>query len=96
MDTAYKIYANILEERLRKETEKKLEDGQFGFREGRGTTDAIYVLNYVVSRELGKKKGKIFAFFADLKAAFDKVDRTKLGGMMRRAWYRREVKEEDH
>lgn len=79
MDTAYKIYANIciINERLRKEIEKKLEEGQFGFREGRGMTDAIYVLNYIVNRELMKKKGKIFAFFADLKAAFDKVDRIK-------------------
>ncbi|XP_067209997.1 uncharacterized protein [Linepithema humile] len=82
MDTAYKIYANILNERLRKEIEKKLEEGQFEFREERGTTDAI--LNYIVNRELMKKKGKIFAFFADLKAAFDKVDRIKLGKMLKR------------
>lgn len=39
--------------------------------------DAIYVLNHVVDREIGGKKGKIFAFFADLKAAFDRVDRKK-------------------
>lgn len=31
------------------------------------------------------KQGKIFAFFADLKAAFDKVDRSKLREMLRRA-----------
>lgn len=84
MDTAYKIYANILNERLKKETERKLGEGQFGFREGRGTTDAIYVLNYIANREAGKKRGKIFAFFADLKAAFDKVDRRKLGEILKR------------
>jgi len=82
MDTAYKIYANILNKRLKKEVERKLEEGQFGFREGRGTTDAIYVLNYVVNREIARKRGKVFAFFVDLKTAFDKVNRIKLGKML--------------
>jgi len=85
MDTAYKIYANILNERLKKEVERKLEEEQFGFREGRGTTDAIYVINYIVNREIASKRGKVFAFFADLKAAFDKVDRTKLREMLKKA-----------
>jgi len=84
MDTAYKLYANILNERLKREVKRKLEEGQFGFREGRGTTDAIYVLNYVINREIVRKRGKVFAFFADLKAAFDKVDRTKLGEMLKK------------
>ncbi|XP_011637362.1 trichohyalin-like [Pogonomyrmex barbatus] len=80
MDTAYKIYAKVLNERLKKEIEKNLKEGQFGFREGRGTIDAVYTLNYVANRELARKKGN--AFFADLKAAFDKVDRKKLGEMI--------------
>jgi len=33
---------------------------------------------------LSKKRGKIFAFFADMKAAFDKVDRRKLNEMLKR------------
>jgi len=32
MDTVYKIYANILNERLKRKVERKLEEGQFGFR----------------------------------------------------------------
>lgn len=43
-----------------------------------------YVLNYVVNKEISKKRGKIFALFIDLTAAFDKVDRTKLGEMMKK------------
>lgn len=85
MDTAYKIYASLLNEKMKKVAEKRMEEGQFGFRTGRGTTDAIFTLNYIVNRELSKNKGKIFAFFADLKAAFDKVDRAKLGEMLREA-----------
>lgn len=85
MDTAYKIYASILNEKMKKVAEKRMEEGQFGFRIGRGTTDAIFTSNYIVNRELSKNKGKIFAFFADLKAAFDRVDRAKLGEMLREA-----------
>lgn len=54
---------------------------QFGFRKGRGTTDAIYTMNYIVNKELSRKGGKIFAFFADLRAVFDNVDRRQLSEM---------------
>lgn len=84
MDTAYKIYANLLNDRLKAEVEEKLEEGQFGFRPERGTSDAIWILNYIANREISKKRGKMFVFFVDLKAAFDKVDRRKLRKMMRR------------
>ena len=46
--------------------------------------DAVYIVNHVVNRELSKKGGKIFVFFADLKAAFDNVDRKLLNEMMRK------------
>ena len=85
MDTAYKIYAGLMNERLKEEVEKRLEEGQYGFRKGRGTVDAIYTLNYIANREIAKKKGKVYAFFADLKAAFDRVNRKELGEMMKKA-----------
>lgn len=56
-----------------------MEERQFGFRAEKETTDAIYILNYVINRKLSKDKGKSFAFFADFKAAFDRLDRAKLG-----------------
>lgn len=71
MDTAYKMYASVLNERMKVEVEEKAEEGQFDFRQERGTADAIYVMNHVVNRGIKKKKRKVFAFFADLKAAFD-------------------------
>lgn len=82
MDTVYKIYVNILNRKLMEETEMKLQETQFGFRKERGSIDAIYIMNYIINRELKKKGGKVFAFFADLKAAFDKVNRRKLNDMM--------------
>lgn len=68
MNTAYKMYANILNDKLMRGVKDKLQETQFGFREGRGAIDAIYVLNYIVNKELGRKGGKIFAFFADFKS----------------------------
>lgn len=70
---------------MKKAAEKRKEEGQFSFRTGRGTTNAIFTLNYIVNKELSKNKDKIFAFFADLKVAFDRVDRAKLGEMLREA-----------
>lgn len=84
MNTAYKIYAGVLNEKLIKAVEEKLQETQFGFRKGRGTADAIYVLNYIINKELSKKRGKVFAFFADLRAAFDRVDRQELNRRMKR------------
>ena len=50
-----------------------------GFRKGRGTIDNIYVLNYMVGKEIEKEK-KVIAAMIDLKAAFDWVNR----GVLRR------------
>jgi len=44
MDTAYEINASILNEKLMEQVERKLQEGQYGFRSGRGTIDAIYML----------------------------------------------------
>ncbi|XP_050471575.1 golgin subfamily A member 6-like protein 22 [Bombus huntii] len=84
MDTAYKIYAGILDERLKVEIEDKLVESQFGFRKGRGVIDAVYVLNYIIDKQLSGERGKQSAYFADLKSAFDRVNRKKLGEIMRR------------
>lgn len=88
MDTAYKIYANILNDilndRLGKEVKEKLKEVQFGFRKGRGTTDAMYIMNYIVNKELCRKGGQIFAFFVDLRAMFDNVDRRLLNEIMKK------------
>lgn len=57
MASSYKIYAMTLEERLKREVEEKdiVPQNQTGFRKRMGTIDNIYVLNYLISRQLGKK-----------------------------------------
>ena len=53
-----------------------------GFRKGRSTIDTIYIHNHVINREVTKRRGKVFVFFADLKTAFDRLDRTELNRIM--------------
>lgn len=80
LDTAYKIYAMILEKKLTTEAEENniLQDNQSGFRKGRGTTDNIYILNYSIKEEMCKKGEKLYALFTDLKRTFNKINRYKI------------------
>ncbi|XP_071582471.1 uncharacterized protein [Temnothorax nylanderi] len=86
--TAYKVYAEILRNRLEEIMEMKgmIPDSQAGFRKGRSTMDNIFILNHIVQREKEKGmaigKDKIFAIFVDLRAAFDNVDRGILWKIM--------------
>jgi len=84
--TAYKIYAMVLAERLREEVERKgiLPPSQTGFRRGVRTIDQIYVLNYLINKRVVERKGKMVVMFMDMKAAFDSVDREILMKMMRK------------
>ena len=54
MDTGYKIFAEIMRKRIEKEMRqgKGLDDTQMGFREGRGTMEAVFVLKNAVSFRL--------------------------------------------
>ena len=84
--TAYKVYAAVLAERLRQEVEEKrlLPPSQAGFRRGMGCMDNIYVLNHLINRQVTRKERKMVVFFIDLKAAFDSVDREVLVREMRK------------
>lgn len=43
----------------------------------------MYILNYLVNRQLSRKKGELIAFFINLKTAFDSVDRRILEKAMK-------------
>ena len=77
--TAYKLYTEILRNRLIKEVEDKgiLPENQVGFRRGRATMNNIFVLEHLIQMAKERKK-KLYAIFIDLKAAFDTVNRNKL------------------
>lgn len=58
--TLYKIYAAMMADRLREEVEREeiIPPNQMGFRRGMGTIDNIYILNYIINRQIEKKRGK--------------------------------------
>ncbi|XP_077277120.1 uncharacterized protein LOC143905535 [Temnothorax americanus] len=85
--SAYKIYAEIIRGRLEESVERKglLPESKAGFRRGRSTMDNIFVLDHLTQRvDKNGKKGKVYALFADLKAAFDNVERGQLWRILRK------------
>lgn len=86
MPTLYKIYAMLSAVRLREDVERKkiVPQNQTGFRRGMEMIDNIYVLNYLINRQIAKKGKEMLGFFIDLRAAFDRVNRKVLVGELRR------------
>ena len=72
-----KIYERILEKRLRVMVEEKLEEGQYGFRPQRGTTELIFTLRMIMEKSWEWAKD-IYIVFIDLEKAFDRVPRNNL------------------
>ena len=72
LEQTLKLYERVLEVRIRKQV--NINDMQFGFMPGKGTTDAIFITRQVQEKHLAKKKELYFAF-VDLEKAFDRVPR---------------------
>ena len=72
MDQVLKVVERIVEKQIRSQI--NIDEMQFGFMPGRGTTDAIFILRQMQEKFLGKKKNLYFAFI-DLEKAFDRVPR---------------------
>ena len=56
--TCRKILLYIIKNRITKIINEHLEESQFGFREGSGTRNAIYVLRTIGERMMQKKRRK--------------------------------------
>ena len=66
----YYVLERVIEARLRKTV--KIDEMQFGFCPGKGTTDAIFIVRQVQEKFLGKQK-ELWMAFVDLEKAFDRV-----------------------
>ena len=69
-----KLFSRIYSERLPEDVESRglLGEMQFGFRKGRSTLDAVFVLTQMLEKQKKAGKGVAMAFL-DLRKAFDRV-----------------------
>ena len=77
-----KLFESVIERRLREKV--SIDNMQFGFRKGRGTTDAIFVVRQVQEKFLAEDK-ELWMAFVDLEKAFDRVPREVLWWALRKA-----------
>ena len=69
-----RVIEKIIRERI------SIDDMQFGFMPGRGTTDAIFILRQLQEKQLAKIRKLYFAF----EKAFDRVPRNVIWWAMRK------------
>jgi len=72
LDHVMKVLERVIEKRVRSKV--CINDMQFGFRPGRGTTDAIFIVRQIQERFVEKKRD-LWMAFVDLEKAFDRVPR---------------------
>jgi len=72
LEHAMKVFERVIELRVR--NKGGIDDMQFGFRAGKGTTDAIFVVRQIQERFLEMKE-ELWMAFVDLEKAFDRVPR---------------------
>ena len=71
MEHAMKVVERIFEHRIRQQVE--IDDLQFGFMKGKGTTDAIIFIVRQMQKNVRVKGKKLYFGFVDLEKAFDRV-----------------------
>jgi hypothetical protein len=72
---AYKLFASLLLRRLQcAGAERRLTSTQFGFRCGRGTTDAIFAVRRSIDLALAHKHGRTVMLALDWAKAFDSIN----------------------
>ena len=71
LEHAMKIVERVLEKKIKELV--KVDDIQFGFMPGKGTTDAFFILR--MQEEFRGKEKKLYMCFVDLEKAFDRVPR---------------------
>ena len=72
LEQPMKVLERVLEKRIR--CQVSIDNMQFDFMPGKGTTNAIFIMQQVQEKHQAKKK-KLYYAFADLEKVFDRVPR---------------------
>ena len=72
-----KVYAKVLNERVKRIISGRIMELQGGFREGRSCIDQIFTLKQLMEKMIEKNK-KMYVAFVDLEKAYDTMSRKKL------------------
>ena len=81
IDQVMKVMERVIEQLIRKQV--RIDDMQFGFSPGKGTTDAIFIVRQMQEKYLAAKK-PLYLAFVDLEKAFDRVPREVIWWAMRK------------
>jgi len=81
LPTAYKLFANIITNRLNEHLEDEMLEEQCGFRKGRSCTDAIFTVQQVIEKRK-EHNLPLFLLLIDYETAYDNINRDKLWEMM--------------
>ena len=85
LNIGYKMFAVILLKRLQKAgADNNLWPTQFGFRRGRGTQDALFLVRRQLEHTWAQKNGKVVLLALDWAKAFDSVSPSALAGALLR------------
>ncbi|MBJ5565719.1 reverse transcriptase family protein, partial [Salmonella enterica subsp. enterica serovar London] len=82
LEHAMKVVERVLEQRIRNQV--RVDEMQFGFMPGKGTTDAIFLVRQLQEKYHGKGK-KLYYAFVDLEKAFDRVPREVVKWALRKS-----------
>ena len=81
LEQAMKVIERVADSLIREQVD--IDEMQYGFTPGRGTTDAIFILRQMQEKYVGSNK-RLYMAFVDLEKAFDRVPREVLWWAMRK------------
>jgi sorting nexin-29 len=77
LPTAYKLFANIIKNKLNERMEDEIVEKKCGFRKGRSCTDAIFTVQQIMEKTK-EHNLPLFLLFIDYEKAHDNVNRDML------------------
>ena len=83
LDVAGKVFARVLQDRLRAVVEEVLPDSQCGFCKGRGCIDMVFCARQLFEKSI-EDDCSLYVLFVDLKKAYDSIPRAALWQVLKK------------